>query len=128
MGVASIVSSSGELLRALSFSIASHSTHEPNTFTMNTADSPKLPEYERPPVMEHFKQSGSTRKLNTQPSLPMLGAGGKQHSQDMLAWESTPEPASDYVSNDQNTLNDANGPQILTRSTFASLLCCCRRR
>ncbi|KAF4046808.1 hypothetical protein GN244_ATG00734 [Phytophthora infestans] len=31
--------------------------------------------------MEHFKQSKSTRKLNTQPSMPMLGAGGKQLSQ-----------------------------------------------
>ncbi|KAG3013862.1 hypothetical protein PC123_g4905 [Phytophthora cactorum] len=69
---------------------------------MSAVNSPK-PEYERPPVMEHFKQSRSTRKLNTQPSVPMLGVGGKQHSQDIMQLDPTPEPSTNYVSSDQPT-------------------------
>ncbi|KAI9985078.1 hypothetical protein PInf_004387 [Phytophthora infestans] len=64
---------------------------------MSTVSSPKVSEFERPPIMEHFKQSKSTRKLNTQPSMPMLGAGGRQLSQDTVQWEPTPDPTTNYM-------------------------------
>lgn len=121
----------GELVHSHN-SFALETSHS-EAFTMDTLDSPKMPEHDRAPIMEHFKQSGSTRQLNTQPSLPMLGAGGKQHSQDTLQWEPTPEPSGNYVSNDQHTQhtqplsNDVDRSNSSTFSKLASLVCCCRR-
>ncbi|ETI35111.1 hypothetical protein F442_14562 [Phytophthora nicotianae P10297] len=97
---------------------------------MNTVDSPKASEYERPPVMEHFKQSRSTRKLNTQPSVPMLGVGGKQLSQDTVQWDPTPEPSTNYVNSDQPPqaqTNETDQSNSTTVSKLASLLCCRRQ-
>ncbi|KAG6957723.1 hypothetical protein JG688_00010848 [Phytophthora aleatoria] len=97
---------------------------------MSAVNSPK-PEFERPPVMEHFKQSRSTRKLNTQPSVPMLGVGGKQHSQDIMQLDPTPEPSTNYVSSDQPTQalsSDGDQSNSTAFNKLASLLCCSRRR
>ncbi|KAF4045247.1 hypothetical protein GN244_ATG02380 [Phytophthora infestans] len=97
---------------------------------MSTVSSPKVSEFERPPIMEHFKQSKSTRKLNTQPSMPMLGAGGRQLSQDTVQWEPTPDPTTNYVRNDQppqTPSNDAHQSNSTTFSKLGSLLCYRRR-
>ncbi|KAG1702287.1 hypothetical protein DVH05_010077 [Phytophthora capsici] len=95
---------------------------------MSGLNSPKGSDNERPPVMEKFKQSNSTRKLNTQASVPMLGAGGKQYSQDLMQWESPADPTGNYARAAEQPPKDANEfPSTSTFDKLASLLCCCRR-
>ncbi|KAG6957728.1 hypothetical protein JG688_00010844 [Phytophthora aleatoria] len=60
---------------------------------MTTPDSPKTPKADYA-VMEPGK------KMNTQPSLPILATNGKQHSQDM--WEPSSARSNDYVNDLQS--------------------------
>ncbi|KAE9004359.1 hypothetical protein PR001_g17133 [Phytophthora rubi] len=90
-----------------------------------------MSEHDRVPVMEQFKQSGSTKRLNTQSSLPMLAVGGKKCSQDVLLWEGALDPSGDYVQDVQadtpssSDVEDSKGSSTIGKLKY--FVCCCRR-
>jgi hypothetical protein len=91
---------------------------------MSTANSPKFDLH--PPLMEFGKQSASTRKLNTQPSLPMLAS---QPSQDTVQWEPpSMTPEGNFGDDLQVMTPRAQEPRPSPLQKLLSVVCCCRRR
>ncbi|RLN73660.1 hypothetical protein BBJ28_00006315 [Nothophytophthora sp. Chile5] len=77
---------------------------------MQDLPSPKTPKADYVPVLDGGNPPLSTSRLNNQPSLPMLAAGGRATSQDMLQWE--PSSARSARSGDYEAASDVqSGPR-----------------